>query len=155
MCVHMCRYVSLPVHTQTYTHTQPFYVSLDFVLDNPREPVPEETFTDSHLLWTSVMPYLLPHLLRFMASSLFNFHAHTIATCFALVPRLCDLISISLSLNPLLGTLSCSFMPHIHLTILISAHWSAISFSFLMGQVSLPCNILVLYNLPLTIGDIW
>ena len=31
----------------------------------------------------------------------------------------------SLSLNPLLGILSCSFMPHIHLTILISARWSA------------------------------
>jgi len=31
----------------------------------------------------------------------------------------------SLCLNPLLGILSCSFTPHIHLTILISAHWSA------------------------------
>jgi len=31
----------------------------------------------------------------------------------------------SLSLNPLLGILSCSFTPHIHLTILFSAHWSA------------------------------
>jgi len=48
----------------------------------------------------------------------------------------------SLSLNPLLGTLSCSFTPHIHLSILISALWSATSFSFPMGQVSLPCNIL-------------
>jgi len=28
----------------------------------------------------------------------------------------------SLSLNPLLGTLSCSLTPHIHLTILISSH---------------------------------
>jgi len=42
----------------------------------------------------------------------------------------------SLSLNPLLRTLSCSLMSHIHLTILISARWSATSFSFLMGQVS-------------------
>jgi len=39
----------------------------------------------------------------------------------------------SLSVNPLLGTLSCSLTPHIHLTILISAVWSATSFSFLMG----------------------
>jgi len=39
----------------------------------------------------------------------------------------------SLSLNPLIGTLSCSLMPHIHLTILVSACWSATSFSFLMG----------------------
>jgi len=64
----------------------------------------------------------------------------------------------SLSLNPLLGTLSCSLMLHIHLTILISARWSATSFSFLTDQVSLPCNILLrtqlLYNLPLTIYDI-
>jgi len=30
------------------THTQPFYGSLDFVWDNPGEPVPEETFTHSH-----------------------------------------------------------------------------------------------------------
>jgi len=36
----------------------------------------------------------------------------------------------SLSLNPLVGTLSCSLMPHIHLTILISACWCATSFSF-------------------------
>jgi len=28
-----------------YTHTQPFYGSVEFVRDNPGEPVPEETFT--------------------------------------------------------------------------------------------------------------
>ena len=33
----------------------------------------------------------------------------------------------SLSLNSLLGILSCSFTPHIHLTILISARWSLFS----------------------------
>ena len=27
------------------THTQPFYGSVEFVRDNPGEPVPEETFT--------------------------------------------------------------------------------------------------------------
>jgi len=38
----------------THTHTsQPFYGSLDFVRDNPGEPVPEETFTHSHPLWSS------------------------------------------------------------------------------------------------------
>jgi len=63
----------------------------------------------------------------------------------------------SLSLNPLLGTLSSySLTPCIHLTILISALWSATSFSFLTGQVSLPCNILLCtqlrYHLPLTIN---
>jgi len=38
----------------------PFYGSLDFVLDNPGEPVPEETYTHSHLSWSSIIPYLLP-----------------------------------------------------------------------------------------------
>jgi len=58
----------------------------------------------------------------------------------------------SLSLNPLLGTLSCSLMKHINLTILISVCWSTTAFSFFMGQISLPCNILILaqrlYDLP-------
>jgi len=36
-------------HTHTHTHTEPFYGSLDFVRDNPGEPVQEETFTHSHL----------------------------------------------------------------------------------------------------------
>jgi len=49
---------------------------------------------------------------------LFAVHAHTIATCCAVVPRLCHLILVCLSLNRLLGILSCSLMPHIHLTIL-------------------------------------
>jgi len=51
---------------------------------------------------------------------LFTAHAHTTTNCFAVVPRLCHLILVSLS-NPLLGTLSCSLTPHIHLTTLISA----------------------------------
>jgi len=45
------------IHTLTVTQCtdslrlllQPFYGSLDFVWDNPGEPVPEETFTHSHL----------------------------------------------------------------------------------------------------------
>ena len=49
----------------------------------------------------------------------------------------------SLSLNSLFETLSFNLMPHMHLTILIYAFWSAISFSFLTGQVSLLCNILL------------
>jgi len=64
----------------------------------------------------------------------------------------------SLSLNSLHGTLSFTLTLHIHLTILISARWSATSFSFLTGQVSLPCSILLrtqmLYSLPLLINDI-
>ena len=32
---------------------------MDFVQDNPGEPVPEETFTHLHLSWSSIVPYLL------------------------------------------------------------------------------------------------
>jgi len=35
-------------HTHTHTHNH-FYGCLDFVRDNLHEPVPEETFTHSHL----------------------------------------------------------------------------------------------------------
>ena len=69
---------------------------------------------------------------------------------------LCHLYLV-LSLSSLLGSLSFSLTSHIHLTILISARWSATTFSFLTGQVSLPCNMLLctqlLYNLPLIIKD--
>jgi len=34
------------------THIQPFYGSMDSVRDNLGEPVPEETFTHSHLSWS-------------------------------------------------------------------------------------------------------
>jgi len=56
----------------TYTHTQPFYGSVEFVQNNPGEPVPEETFTHSHSSWPSVIPICFLHLLRSMASSVFN-----------------------------------------------------------------------------------
>jgi len=45
--------------THTHTYTQPFYGSLDFVRNNPGEPVPEETFAHSHLSWSSIVSYLL------------------------------------------------------------------------------------------------
>jgi len=32
-------------HYYTHAHTQPYHGSMDFVQDNPGEPVPEETFT--------------------------------------------------------------------------------------------------------------
>ena len=38
---------------------QLFYSSMDFVRDNPGEPVLEETFTHSHLSRSSIAPYLL------------------------------------------------------------------------------------------------
>jgi len=47
-------------HARTHTHTQSLYGSLNSVRANPGELVPEETFTHSHLSWSSVIPYLLP-----------------------------------------------------------------------------------------------
>ena len=86
---------------------------------------------------------------------LFAAHAHTIAARSAVIPMLSSIPS--LSFNSLLGSLSFSLMPYIHLTILVSARWSATTFSFLTGQVSLPCSMLLrtqlLYNLPLIIKD--
>jgi len=56
-----------------HTHnTQPFYGSVEFVRDNKGEPVPEETFTHSHSSWSSIIPICFLHLLRTMASSVFN-----------------------------------------------------------------------------------
>ena len=86
---------------------------------------------------------------------LFATYARIIAACFAVVSRLCHLILVSL--YPLLRILYCGFVRHIRLTILISAHWSATLFSFLMGHVSLPWNIVLrtqpLYNVRLTFND--
>jgi len=64
--------IVIHVAVYTHTHTQPFYGSVDFVRDNPGEPVPEETFTYSHSSRSSIIPICFLHLLRFMASSLFN-----------------------------------------------------------------------------------
>jgi len=71
------------------------------------------------------------------------------------------IMSSNLNLSSLLGTLSLALTPHIHLIILISAHWSAPLFSFLTDQVSLPCSILLrsshttaVYSLALLINDI-
>jgi len=189
---------NLQLTEHTHTHTQPFYGSVDFVRDNPGEPVPEETFTHSHSSWSSIIPIYFLHIIRSMASSLFHPRAlHSFSTIslqvfFGLPLGLAPSTSYSihsftqslssfrntcpyhrnlfycsteimsskpsLLLNFLLGTLSCNFIPHIHLTNLISALWSTTSFSFLTGQVSLPCNILLctqlLYNLPLSVNDI-
>ena len=62
-------------HACTHARSKQFYGSLDFVRDNPGEPVPEETFTHSNLSWSSIIPICFLHLLRSMTSSLFNLHA--------------------------------------------------------------------------------
>jgi len=67
VCRRTHTHIHMHTHTHTHTHTQqqqqqqqqPFYGSMDFVQDNPGEPVPEATFTHSHLSWSSIVPYLL------------------------------------------------------------------------------------------------
>ena len=86
---------------------QPFYGYLDFVQDNLGESVPEETFTHSHLSWSSIILYVL-HLLQSMASS-----------CSVYVPD-------SLFAQPL----SKSSLVYIHLTILVSACSSASIYTY-------------------------
>jgi len=56
------------------THTQPFYGSVDFVQDSRTTRVSryQKTFTHSHSSWSSIIPICFHHLLRSMASSLFN-----------------------------------------------------------------------------------
>jgi len=74
-------------HSRTHTHTQPFYSSLDFVRDNQGEPVPEETFTHSHLSWSSIISYLLPPSIMIHGILSFNLRASLS-------------LSLSLSLSP-------------------------------------------------------
>ena len=118
---------------------------------------PTHTHPDQH---ASFITFL--HLQRSMASSLFNLCAwhSSRTTSYQRSLFCCNTNAMSsthsLSLSSLLGSLSFN-LPHIHLTILISARWSATTFSFLTGQVSLSCTMLLLtqllYNLPLIIRD--
>jgi len=94
--------------------------------------ISHQVFLVCFLAWH--LPLYTPYTSSPNHCLIFSVHAHTIATCFSVVPRLWHLILVFL--NPLLGTLSCSLTPHIRLTILVSAHWSATSFSFLTGLVS-------------------
>ena len=137
---------------------------MDFVQDNPDEPVPEQTFTHSHLSWSSIIPYLLPPSImihdiisvQFTCLTVFfqnlspkfslvfllawhsplhtpyisspnhsSFHstAHTITTCFAVVPRLCHLILVSLS------------SLYLELCLVVSCHTSILPFSSLPAEV--------------------
>jgi len=152
---HTCNHFNGHFSGSPLTHTQPFYGSVEFVRDNPGEPVPEETFTHSthrghqsslsafsiyydpysiHVLYSlfqqSLSKFSLVYLLAPSSSYSIHFFTQSLSSfCntrpYHHSPFCCstEIMSSnpSLSLNPLLGILSCSFMPHIHLTILISA----------------------------------
>jgi len=108
-------------------------------------------------LWSLDLEPSTSYSIHFFTQSVSSFCNTSVATCFPVVPRLYNLFLVFLS-PPCLELLSFTLTSHIHLTIRISARWSATSFSFLTGQVSLPCSILLctqlLYSLPLLINDI-
>jgi len=119
-------------------------------------PLPEETFTYSHPSWSSDILYRLPpfttiHSILFIQFAcltvLFDNLSHS--TCpYHRSLFSCNTIAMSsipnLSLSLLLYLSFFNLTPHTHLTILISACWSATTFS----------HTTILYNLPLIISDI-
>jgi len=94
--------------------------------------VPDSLVTISVQVFFGLPPGLAPstsYSIRFFTQSLSSFRS----TCLYHRNLFCFSTKImssnpSLFLNPILGTLSCCLAPHIHLTILISARWSANSF---------------------------
>ena len=58
-CLHVKFHMNLFIY-HFLVLLQPFYGSLDFLRDNPCEPVPEKSITHSHLSWSSIILYLLP-----------------------------------------------------------------------------------------------
>ena len=68
---------------------------MDFVRDNPGKPVPEETFTHSHLSWSSIVPYLLhpsttTHgILPVQSMQLTTGFVQTVKYCFPGLSRTC------------------------------------------------------------------
>ena len=71
--------------------------------------------------WSGAL-HLIFHTFLHPITLLFTRHAHTIATCFAVVSRLYYLFLVFLS-TPYLQLLSFTLTLHVHLTILISARW--------------------------------
>ena len=130
------------IHPLTYPDHQPSFISFFYLLWS----IALSLF-NLHAWWSfcttslqvlfglllGLEPYT-SYAIHFFTQAMFSFRntCHTIAYCFAVVPRLYHLFLISL--NSLLGTLSFTLTWHIHLTIFISARWSATSFSFLTGH---------------------
>jgi len=56
----------------THTHTYNLFTALWILSGTTRVSQYQETFTHSHLSWSSIIPICFLHLLRSMASSLFN-----------------------------------------------------------------------------------
>ena len=97
-------------------------------------------------LWSGTLHFILHTFLHTVIFFLSQ-HAHSNATCFAVRPRLCHLILVYLS--TLLGSWNSVFYVntthpsnHSHCC-LLKYHGTATLFSFLTGQISLPCNVLI------------
>ena len=83
--------------------------------------------------WSGTLHFILHAFLHPVI--VFATHIHTIAACLAVVPRSCHLILVSLS-TLYLELLSFILTSHIHLTILVSVHWSITSFSSIQHTTS-------------------
>jgi len=104
--------LSEPVPEETFIHSPIVVIShplsASSILYDPRHP-PCSIYVPGSLLPQSLSKFALVYLLAwhpqlhtpYISSPnhclLFTAHAHTIATCFAVVPRLCHLILVSLS----------------------------------------------------------
>jgi len=135
--------------THTYPNHQPSFICflhlLRSIASSPFNLHAWQTFRTTTL--QSSLVYLLvwhPPLHKFLHPITVSFSKHMPIPLQPVVSRLCHLILVSL--NSWHETLSFTLMSHIHLTILISARRSATWYSFLTGQVSLPCNILLQNN---------
>ena len=81
---HQRKFLQAIHRCHTHTHTT-VYGSLDFVRDNPGEPISEETFTHSHLNHhlsaSSIYPWHIP-LSIYVPVSLFAQHLSNTTGCF-------------------------------------------------------------------------
>ena len=146
-----------PVPEETFTHSRPSWSS-----DIPYQLPPSSTIYTVFLVQFTCLTFLFHNLFpgpvwssSWSGALYFILHAflHPIiisfrSTCPYHRSQFCCNTNVmssipNLYLSSLLGNLSFSLTPHIHLTILISACRSATTFSFLTAHVSLPCNTLL------------
>jgi len=153
--------------SHTYPDHQPSFISflhlLQSIASSPFNLRAWQSFCTTSIQVLFGLPLVLepplhtPYSIHFFTQSMFSFRNTCLYHCnlFCCSTEIMSFIP-SHSLNSSLGALSFTWTSHSHLTILISACWSATSFSFLTGQFSLQCNILLcrqlLYDLPLILA---
>ena len=152
-----CQITQDDLHTHTHTH-KPFYGPLSvttWVSQYQKQHSPTRTYPDHQ-------PFFISFLhLRSIASSLFSLCAWQ--SLHNLSPSPFWTGTLHFILHFLTLSLSSFHNSHAHanahVTILVSACWSATTFYFLTGHISLPYNILLhtqlLYSLPFFVSDIF